>query len=313
MTVDYFSHASADADLLRVEAELRRLDPTGERWSKVIRHTYDVIYNGQETGRFRWADLMKTERTHFGTLFEIFAQREFEFPGGDKTDYQIAGVQVDAKWSQTSGGWMLPPEVFDEIALVATADDSKSVWSVGLIRVSEDVRRATVNRDQKSQLHAKGRENITWLWKDAQLPLNILLDLPSSQVDAITSLKFGTSRVDALFRLAEGRPVSRTSIATIARQLDHQKRVRYNGGSRSSLAPEGYVILSGLYHSALIAKLGLPTARNDEYISVRLVPTESPDGVMIQGRSWRRALPDEIISTPAPRLSEKTGPSNLTG
>lgn len=305
MTVDYFSHASADADLLRVEAELRRLDPTGARWAQVIRHTYDVIYNGQETGRFRWADLMKTERTHFGTLFEIFAQREFEFPGGDKTDYQIAGVQVDAKWSQTSGGWMLPPEVFDEIALVATADDSKSVWSVGLIRVSEDVRRATVNRDQKSQLHAKGRENITWLWKDAQLPLNILLDLPSSQVDAITSLKFGTSRVDALFRLAEGRPVSRTSIATIARQLDHQKRVRYNGGSRSSLAPEGYVILSGLYHSALIAKLGLPTARNDEYISVRLVPTESPDGVMIQGRSWRRALPDEITSTPAPLVSEK--------
>lgn len=308
MTFDYFSHAPADADLLRVEAELRRLDPTGERWAKVIRHTYDVIYNGQETGRFRWADLMKTERTHFGTLFEIFAQREFEFPGGDKTDYQIAGVQVDAKWSQTSGGWMLPPEVFDEIALVATADDSKSVWSVGLIRVSEDVRRATVNRDQKSQLHAKGRENITWLWKDAQLPLNILLDLPSSEVDAITSLKYGTSRVDALFRLAEGRPVSRTSIATIARQLDHQKRVRYNGGSRSSLAPEGYVILSGLYHSALIEKLGLPAARNDEYISVRLVPTDSPDGVVIEGGRWRRALPDEIISTPAPLVSEKSAP-----
>lgn len=57
---------------------------------------------------------MKAERTHFGTLFEINAQREFEFEGGDSNDYRIAGRQVDAKWTQTCSDWMQPPEVLHD-------------------------------------------------------------------------------------------------------------------------------------------------------------------------------------------------------
>ncbi|BDE58652.1 hypothetical protein REA19_16680 [Prescottella equi] len=34
-----------------------------------------MIYNGSETGRYRWDQLMKTEKTHYGTMFEINAQR----------------------------------------------------------------------------------------------------------------------------------------------------------------------------------------------------------------------------------------------
>ena len=74
-----------DQPLDEVATEIKRLDPDGMRWASVIRHTYDMIYNGQETGRYRWDQLMKTEKTHFGTLFEINAQREFGFPGGDTT------------------------------------------------------------------------------------------------------------------------------------------------------------------------------------------------------------------------------------
>jgi len=124
-----------------VADHLRRIDPDGTKWASVIRHTYDLIYNGQETGRYRWDQLMKTEKTHFGTLFEINAQRAFEFEGGDSTDFRIAGHQVDAKWSQTDGAWMLPPEVFDELALVATGNDLESRWSLGLVRITADARR----------------------------------------------------------------------------------------------------------------------------------------------------------------------------
>jgi hypothetical protein len=107
-----------DPALEEVADTLLRADPRGECWAKVIRHTYDMIYNGQETMRYRWDQLMKTEKTHFGTLFEINAQRQFLFDGGDSTDYRISGHQVDAKWSQRMGGWMLPPEVFGELALL---------------------------------------------------------------------------------------------------------------------------------------------------------------------------------------------------
>ncbi len=89
---------------------LLELDPDGSGWAAVIRHTYDMIYNGQETGRYHWDQLMKTEKTHFGTVFEINAQRKFKFDGLDEdpTDYRIRGHLVDAKWSQTDGRWMLP-------------------------------------------------------------------------------------------------------------------------------------------------------------------------------------------------------------
>lgn len=293
-----------DPALDEVAVELKRLDPDGTRWAAVIRRTYDMIYNGQETGRYRWDQLMKTEKTHFGTLMEINAQREFEFEGGDATDYRIAGHQVDAKWSQTSGGWMLPPEVFNELALVVTGSDGESVWSLGLIRITADVRRESTNRDKKSQLNDWGKNSVRWLWEDAPLRPNVLLQLPRAVVDNIFDNRFGTQRTHRLFRAAEGKIVHRNIVATVSRQLDHQKRVRYNGGSRSVLAPEGYLILSGQYHRRLADDLGLAVPRHDEYISVRVVPSEDNYGAFIGGRRWRRARTDETITEPAPRIDE---------
>ncbi|WP_454293381.1 NaeI family type II restriction endonuclease [Salana multivorans] len=284
---------------------LEALDPTGVRWAAVVRHTFDMIYNGQETGRYRWDQLMKTEKTHVGTLFEINAQREFKFSDGDATDFRIAGHQVDAKWSQADGGWMLPPEVFDELALVATGDDSRSVWSLGLVRVTEDVRREKVNRDKKSQLTRAGRDRVRWLWRDAPLRPNVLLQLPADAVARIFAPRSGTQRTHQLFREAEGRIVHRNAVATVSQQLDHQKRVRYNGGSRSALQPEGYLVLSGMYHRGLAAALGVPVPLPDEYVSVRVVPAAADLGVQIGGSWWRRALPGESVLVPAPLLPER--------
>lgn len=268
----------------------------------LIRQTRNEV--GQETGRYRWDQLMKTEKTHFGTLFEINGQREFGFDGGAATDYRIAGHQVDAKWSQTRGGWMLPPEVFDELALVATGDDAQSVWSLGLIRVSEQARRVKGNRDQKSQLNETGRRSILWLWDNAPLRPNVLLQLPRDVVDHIFDHRYGTQRTNRLFRAAEGMIVHRNAVATVSRQLDAQKRVRYNGGAREALAPEGYLILSGFYHRGLAAALGLPIPMNDEYVSVRVVPTDDSPGVVIGDRRWRRAGENEPSIVPAPRIDE---------
>ncbi len=293
-----------DVALAEVATEIKRLDPTGSRWAGVIRHTYDQIYYGQETGRYRWDQLMKTEKTHFGTLFEINAQREFGFAGGKQTDFVIAGHQVDAKWSQADGAWMLPPEVFGELALVATGSDQESAWSLGLIRVTEQFRRETVNRDQKSQLNPLGRSSIQWLWRGAPLRPNVLLQLPREVVDDMLALRHGTQRVDQLFRVAEGMIVNRNVVATVSRQLDTQRRVRYNGGSRSSLQPEGYLILSGTYHSREIAALGLPPLLADEYVSVRVVPGPAGVGLQLAGKWWRRAQPGEAVTEAAPRITE---------
>ncbi|MDF2468964.1 NaeI family type II restriction endonuclease [Rhodococcus erythropolis] len=291
---------SADTELDEVVAEILRLDPDGSRWAAVVRHTYDMIYNGAETGRYRWDQLMKTEKTHFGTLFEINAQREFGFDGGDETDYRIAGHQVDAKWSQKKGSWMLPPEVFGRLALVATGNDERSEWSLGLIRVNAEYRSASSNRDMKSTLNALGRSKVHWIWHEAPMPSNVLLQLPRATVDAIFELKAGTQRTNQLFRVAEGQLVHRSAVRTVAMQLDDQKRVRKNGGARSALAPEGFVILSGAYHRRIAVDLGVPVPNTKEYISVRVVPSDDSNGALIDGAHWRRAMADEISTVCAP-------------
>jgi hypothetical protein len=109
---------------MAVAAELRALDPNGSRTAQVLRNTFDQLYDGQRTGRYRWDQLYKTEKTHCGTLVEINLQREFKFLDGDVLDYTIANVDVDCKYSQTVGGWMIPPEARDHVCLVVSASDT---------------------------------------------------------------------------------------------------------------------------------------------------------------------------------------------
>ena len=49
-------------------AELRRLDGDGSRMAAAIRGALDMLLDGQHTGRYRWDQLHKTEKTHAGTL-----------------------------------------------------------------------------------------------------------------------------------------------------------------------------------------------------------------------------------------------------
>lgn len=300
--MDLDAFAQPDPALEEVFAALIKLDPDGSRFGEVVRHTYDMIYNGAETGRYRFDQLMKTEKTHFGTVFEINVQREFGFDGGDETDYRIAGHEVDAKWSMKDGGWMLPPEVFGELALIATGSDPDSTFSVGLIRIRPEYRREGTNRDAKSSLNPVGRASIRWLWRNQPFPSSVLLQLPQPTVDEIFELKFGTKRVDALFRAAEGMLVHRNAVRTVAMQLDDQKRVRYNGGARSSLQPEGFLILSGAYHRHLADGLGLPIPSPVQYVSVRVVPASSAEGVLISGNFWGRRMDSNAETVKAPAL-----------
>ncbi len=295
---------SIDSELEIVGAEIRRLDPQGLRTAKVLRETLDQLYDGQRTGRYRWDQLHKTEKTHCGTLVEINLHREFKFEDGDTLDYRIGGIEVDCKYSQALGGWMIPPEAHDHLCLVAWADDTSSRWSMGLVRATPDRLNTGGNRDRKATLNQSGREAITWLFDRAPLPSNILLFLDRATVDRIMNLKSGQQRINEIFRVALGQPVGRGVVATLGQQDDYMKRVRANGGARTVLQPEGIVIL-GQYssHAAIARDLGIPVPENGESISVRLVQTKSRGtGVArIDGGLWRVATPADPV-TRAPVL-----------
>jgi Restriction endonuclease NaeI len=111
-----------------------------------------------------------------------------------------------------------------------------------------------------------------------------------------------------LFRLAQGRLISRAVIATVAQQEDYMKRIRGNGGSRTSLRPEGIVIF-GQYdsHGRVAGTLGLPVPGPGESVSVRLASRKPHHAdapfVVLDGCQWVVALPGDPPE-PAPLLPD---------
>lgn len=300
------SQASAgleDDNVDRVAAVLLSLDPGGSRVASVMRSTYDQVYDGRRTGRFRWSELAKVEKTYFGSLVEINLQREFAFDDGDHLDFSIDGVEVDCKWSQRDGEWMIPPEAIGRICMLVHADDETSEWKLGLLTVDQSQLRAGANRDGKRTLSAEGRQTIRWIWESC-FAENILLRMTPDMERGVLAPKSGTERLNALFRAFLGEVISRNVIETVARQHDALKRLRYNGGSRSALQPEGIVILGGSsrVHRNLAVELGANVPGPSEFVAVRLVP--SWEGVTIDDRSWRIARPHDPVG-PAPTLPNR--------
>jgi hypothetical protein len=293
-----------DPELETVAQEIRRLDPNGSRTAQVLRDTIDQLYDGQRTGRYRWDQLFKTEKTHCGTLVEINLHREFKFQNGTMLDYRIAGAEVDCKYSQTVGGWMIPPEARGHLCLLLSAEDAPNPrWSMGLVRILDERLNVGSNRDAKSTLNSQGRTSIVWLFKDAPLPPNVLLQLDRATVDGIMSLSSGQKRINELFRVAQRKKIGRAVIATVAQQDDYMKRVRANGGARTTLQREGILIL-GQYgsHVAVAKALGIVTPGAGESVSVRVIPTSGPEvGVAeINGEFWRVANEnDPLVDAPS--------------
>ncbi|WP_078898832.1 MULTISPECIES: NaeI family type II restriction endonuclease [Streptomyces] len=287
-----------DAELQAVRRELMSIDATGERFSTVLRNTIDQLLNGEITGRYDWAKLNKTERTHAGTLVEINLQREFDFADGHAMDYRIAGIEVDCKYSQNFGGWMIPPEARGHLCLLVWANDYESRWSAGLFRVREEWLNRGSNRDAKLTVKAIHRDKIDWLWHDSALPENVLLHMDPCDRDAVFALNSGQQRLNELFRRVQRRRIGRNVVRTVAQQKDYMKRVRGNGGSRSALRAEGILIM-GDYdsHRAVAEQLGVLPPREGEFVSVRVAAKrshhEDASYVILDGQPWVIATPDD--------------------
>ncbi len=298
------SPTDIDDEMEAVCSDIRKLDPQSIRTAQVLRNTLDQLYDGQRTGRYRWDQLFKTEKTHCGTLVEINLHREFSFQNGINLDYRIAGVEVDCKYSQSLNSWMIPPEAHGHLCLLIWAEDQSSRWSMGIVRASPNCLNIGTNRDNKATLNAAGRSAIRWIFREQSLPPNILLQLDREIVDRIMQMRSGQKRINELFRNTLGMRVGRGVISTVAQQADYMKRVRGNGGARTALLPEGIVIL-GQYksHCAIARQLGASEPGPGESIPLRLAPAKvgDPRTVHIDGRAWRVAM-DRDPHVRAPKL-----------
>lgn len=289
----------------------RAADPDGARAAAVFRETFDQLYDGQRTGRFRWDQLFKTERTHYGTLLEINLRRKFDdvIDDGDLLDYRVRGEDIDCKYSQSMGGWMLPPESFGHLLMVAHADDAGGTWSLGVVRATDENRQTSQNRDVKTRLNSRGRQQVVWLHHHAELPPNVLLGLDDQTLEAVLVPRSGQGRVNELLRRVTNVRIGRNTIATLGQQADYMARVRDNGhGARTILRREGYLIPGGDYdvHKRVAHDLGITVPRRGEVVSIRVVPASDGDSPVaeLDGRPWRAARPEEPAVEPAPKLPE---------
>jgi hypothetical protein len=309
----------SDSDVLAVKGELERLaggsSELVERIGRVLRRSLDRSYDGIATGRFHLAQLSKTEKAHTGSLFEVEFQNEFDLADGHDTDYQILGMDVDAKYTHlrrgSSPSWMIGPEIEGNIAFLATADDYRSIWSAWMVWVTADRRNIGVNRDAKASLNDAGKGARIPIAIDAPLPPNVLLQRPR---EAYEVMKFrgsrdGQRRVLELCRRFEGMLLSRVAVITVAKQLDGPKRMRESGGAREKLASEGFLIIgSESVYIPVIETFGLPRPERGEFVSVKVIPAAPQDSepyfVDIDGKKWRRAKPGEQGAA-TPRLAPR--------
>jgi Restriction endonuclease NaeI len=318
--IEILAAPTGDVGLDAVAARLRELDPTGDRVATVIRDTLDQLYDGQHTGRYDFDQLHKTEKTHMGTLVEINLHRAFGFEDGAATDYRIAGVEVDCKYSM-SAAWSLPPEVIGQLALLVTADDRASTWQAGLVRVQSELLNPGRNRDAKGTLSKVGRRRIHWLWTDHPgLDQNLFLALDPAVRDRIFAAQAGRShqhgqaRTNELFRAVQGRIIRRAELATVARQEDFMKRARGNGGARTALRPEGILVLGHQEGDPRVAaELGLPVPHKGEFVSARVVPAvagRSDPVTVIDELAWAVARTgDPVVAAPVVPRRTPAGPA----
>jgi hypothetical protein len=302
-----------DAELAAVADELGKLDADGSLMAASIRGALDMLLDGQHTGRYRWDQLHKTEKTHAGTLVEIALARELRLADGALLDYTIAGADVDCKFSHRLGGWMIPPEADGKLLLLVQASDEDGTWSAGLVRAAGENLSSAGNRDLKRTLNDRGRAEVHWLHRSAPLQENVLLRLAERDVAAIFALPSGQQRVNELFRRAQRMPVSRTVVATVAMQDDYMKRVRDGGGARDQLRGEGIVIF-GDYAAdqVLAAALGLPRPGPGEFVSARLARRSGGTGrvIRLDGADWGLAGPEDPAQA-VPGL--RRGPGGTAG
>jgi tetratricopeptide (TPR) repeat protein len=282
----------------RVAAELAALDPGGVRMGAAIRGALDMLLDGQHTGRYRWEQLHKTEKTHAGTLVAVGLARSLQLADGVALDYTIAGADVDCVFSRRLGGWMIPPEADGQLLLLVQASDEDSTWSAGLLRATPENLSRAGNRDGKRALNDRGRAAIYWLHHRAPLQENALLKLSEQDVAAIFAAGSGQQRVNELFRRAQRMRVSRTVVATVAMQDDYMKRVRDGGGARDQLRAEGIVIFGDYAGDQMLASaLGLPRPGPGEFVSARLARRVGWHDVY--ARSIRLDGADWLLASPA--------------
>jgi hypothetical protein len=239
---------------------------------ELLRDCIDGVIKTPQTGRRLYQELQNSEKTYIGTCVEIDLRDRLQLPKGTLLDLEIAGVEVDVKFSAGTS-WMVPPEAFGHPCVIISADDVAGLCCFGLFLARIEYLTAP-NRDQKRGISKFGRENIQWFFKDEPYPPNFWQAIPADIARKIAAGRSGNERIITLFREVMDEPIGRKIVEDVASQRDFMRRLRADGerGTRDILARDGIVLLCGTWSNAqeLVRALRLRPLSGSEFMSHRL-------------------------------------------
>ena len=257
--------AAADADLDLVTWWFQAQSDAAETIGMAIREAIDEIIDTPRTGRWDIETCNDQEKAYLGVKIEHVIRGAYRLEHGQRMDFDIAGVDVDCKWSKNRNGWQIPLEAVGHICLLVWADDPSNQMSVGLVRITDDIL-VGGNRDGKRTIQSPGgREKIRWIVPPGPgLPPNFLLHLAASDRGAILAHKGGDARARELFIRCEGIIIHRHTIESIGQQIDESRRFR--GETKQRMLAEGFEILNGHWsdQKARAAELGGPVPQGSK-------------------------------------------------
>lgn len=258
--------SASDPELDGVFGVVAHIPDLEAKLAGLLRRALDEVIDGPRTGRYRVDQLEKTEKTYIGTKVEILLRYAFGFDRGAKLDNLIAGQEVDTKFS-LSGNWMIPSEAKGHICLLISADDEEGVFSIGLIRITDNVISTGTNRDKKATITKSGRNQIRWIFRDSKLPPNFLMILGDDVANQILSASSGVRRLELLFTSAKNVLIPREVIEHVGQQKDALKRAREQ---KSRLLEKGVLVLCAKYSEDLaqMRERGFEPNNRTDWLSV---------------------------------------------
>ena len=234
-----------DPELDAVLAEIENIPDFQGKTAGVIRKAIDNVLQGDRTRRYSISQLTPEEKKHIGTQVERGLKSDFfQDRAGKVSDTTIADVEVDIK-NTIGDNWMIPPEAVGRLCLLTQIDEKSAKYSVGLIRARDELL-GKENQDKKKSFSKEGRKSISWIVKDASLPVSAFLISPPTIRDGIFEKSSGQARVTELFRQIQAAPIHRSDIEAVAATKDRQVAVRARvRDAKTKLHQEGLLVLRG--------------------------------------------------------------------
>lgn len=114
------------------------------------------------TGCTKISELDKANKTILGIKWEVVLKNLLGLEKGRELDFNIAGVEVDCKFTM-GDNWMIPPSCVGQVCILGRYSEKNNSFAVGFIRANEDHLNPSRNRDSKRTLSVEGKKHIDWV------------------------------------------------------------------------------------------------------------------------------------------------------